>query len=291
MSETQAPSLLQPAGGRHETITSRIAIIKKFAESCRLPVPDEFSADQHFWFRVQQGFSSERSLLRQEAPEIPPDRQRRIAIKSSIRHAIQVCEEEKNRATDALTGLWSRAALDNYLARLLGKLDHDSDSQLGIWGIGIAMLDIDNFKPINDKYGHTTGDFFLINLGQALLDNSRTIGDMAARYGGEEFALIMPLRHLTEPKEIAQRAELIRQRLVDSLTVERQGVTLSTTASMGVAIINRGDQVATLKAAYDLADAALYHAKKAGKNQGTFYIGQDVKGQASFEKITLPPQP
>lgn len=291
MTSETTSSLLQPAGGRHETITSRIATIKKLAESCHLPVPDEFSADQHFWFRVQQGFSSERSLLLREAPEISPDKQRRIAIKSAVRHAIQVCEEEKNRATDALTGLWSRAALDNYLARLLGKFNRDSDPQSGIWGIGIAMLDLDNFKPINDQYGHTTGDFFLINLGQALVDNSRTIGDMAARYGGEEFALIMPLRHLTEPKEIAQRAELIRQQLVDSLTVERQGVTLSTTASMGVAIINRGDQVATLKAAYDLADAALYHAKNQGKNQGTLYIGQDIKGQPLFEKITLPPQP
>lgn len=287
MSESQSPSLLQPAGGRHETITSRIATIKSLAESCHLPVPDEFSADQHFWFRVQQSFSSERSLLRQEAPEIPRDRQRRIAIKSSVRHAIQVCEEEKNRATDALTGLWSRAALDNYLARLLGKLNRDSDSQSGIWGIGIAMLDIDNFKPINDKYGHTTGDLFLVNFGQALVDNSRTIGDMAARYGGEEFALIMPLRHPQAPEEIAQRAKLIRRQLVNSLTVEHQGATLSTTASMGVAIITQSDKVATLKAAYDLADAALYHAKTQGKNQGILYIGQDAKGQSLFEKITL----
>lgn len=287
MFESQPPSLLQPAGGRHETITSRIATIKKLAESCYLPVPDEFSADQHFWFRVQQGFSSERSLLRQEAPEIPPDKQRRIAIKSSVRHAIQVCEEEKNRATDALTGLWSRAALDNYLARLLGKLNRDSDSPSGIWGIGIAMLDIDNFKPINDQYGHTTGDFFLINLGQALADNSRTIGDMPARYGGEEFALIMPIRHPTAPEEIGQRGEVIRQQLVNNLAVERQGATLSTTVSMGVAIISQGDQVATSKAAYDLADAALYYAKNQGKNQGALYIGQDVKKQPLFKKITL----
>lgn len=280
-------SLLQPAGGRHETITSRIATIKRLAESCHLPVPDEFSADQHFWFRVQQAFSSERSLLFQEAPEIPSDKQRRIAIKSSVRHAIQVCEEEKNKAIDALTGLWSRAALDNYLARLLGKLNRDPNAQSGIWGIGITMLDIDNFKLINDKHGHTTGDLFLVNFGQALVDNSRTIGDMAARYGGEEFALIMPLRHSTAAKEIAQRAEAIRRQLVDSLKVKHQGASLSTTASMGVAIINQDNKVVVLKAVYDLADAALYHAKKEGKNQGVLYIGQDVKGQPLFEKITL----
>ena len=152
MVATEQSSLLQPAGGRHETVTSRTATIRKLAEDCHIPVPDEFSADQHFWFRVQEGFSSERTLLLREAPEIPPNRQRFIAIKSSVRHAIQVCEEEKNRATDALTGLWSRPALNNYLARLLGKLNRDSSSQPGIWGIGIAMLDIDNFKRINDEY-------------------------------------------------------------------------------------------------------------------------------------------
>jgi diguanylate cyclase (GGDEF)-like protein len=124
------------------------------------------------------------------------------------------------------------------------------------------MVDLDDFKHVNDTYGHQQGDEVLAHVAAALRHVSRDL-DTAARYGGEELAVILP-------QTDASGAELLAERMreaVESLQVPRVGGTgtLSVTASFGVASVpesgfDRGELIAA-------ADAALYAAKRGGKNR------------------------
>lgn len=125
---------------------------------------------------------------------------------------------------------------------------------------GCAMLlDVDNFKQVNDRYGHNVGDEVLRMIGSKLQSTIRK-GDIFARYGGEEFVLIMP----GCPLEIAlQKAETIRD-LIASTPVEHGDETLIVTVSVGVTKILANDTFEGLMAR---ADGALYEAKGQGKNR------------------------
>jgi diguanylate cyclase (GGDEF)-like protein len=128
--------------------------------------------------------------------------------------------------------------------------------------LALVMVDIDDFKEVNDTYGHQQGDEVLALVAGVLRNLSREI-DAPARYGGEELAVVLP-------QTDAAGAELLAERMraaVEALEVPLVGGggTLSVTASFGVASVpesarGRGDLVAA-------ADAALYRAKRAGKNR------------------------
>jgi diguanylate cyclase (GGDEF)-like protein len=151
--------------------------------------------------------------------------------------------------TDILTGLANRRAFDDALANLLrGQREHDAMFSL-------LMLDLDKFKSYNDDFGHLAGDEVLRITGH-LLGAALRPSDLAARYGGEEFALLLPGTDVTRAGEVAAR-------ILDAFRVfawPQRAVTIS----IGVA------QSATNDDATDLirrADAALYDAKHAGRNQ------------------------
>ncbi|HXD58153.1 MAG TPA: GGDEF domain-containing protein, partial [Thermoleophilaceae bacterium] len=158
--------------------------------------------------------------------------------------------------TDELTGLFNvrhfQEALENEVER----------SRRFSSPVGLAMLDIDNFKKVNDTYGHQQGDVVLVEVARALRSLSRDI-DVPARYGGEELAVILPQTDLDGAELLAER---MRAAVAD-LAVKRldgQGV-LKITASFGVAAFpESADARKSLIAA---ADAALYRAKHGGKNQ------------------------
>jgi len=160
----------------------------------------------------------------------------------------------RQAVTDDLTGLAShglfRARLEDEL-RQATRYHHP---------VAIAMFDIDNFKAVNDTYGHQQGDLVLRRVAEVLSQTCRE-ADLAARYGGEEMALILPHTDLEGAHDVAERARLA----IERLTVPRLdgGGSLSVTTSVGVAAGNRG-RGETLVAA---ADAALYAAKRAGKNR------------------------
>jgi len=125
----------------------------------------------------------------------------------------------------------------------------------------LLLIDVDHFKHINDKYGHTTGDQVLKQVAQLILASSRQ-SDYAGRYGGEEFALILSASPLTKAREIAER---LRKNIAD-FTFD--GVDGDVTVSIGIAEFN---------AAYlgitdwiNAADTALYNAKRQGRNQVVF---------------------
>ena len=161
---------------------------------------------------------------------------------------------QRQAVTDDLTGL----ATHGHFQQLLGA--EMEEVRRYRYPVGLVMIDIDDFKSVNDLYGHPQGDIVLRYVAQALRDNSRDV-DVAARYGGEELALILPHTDLEGTYVIAERAretiELLRVPLLD-----RKG-TLQITASVGVAATTDGDKDDLISA----ADSALYVAKREGKNR------------------------
>jgi len=126
--------------------------------------------------------------------------------------------------------------------------------------LAFVLLDLDNFKQVNDTHGHPAGDAVLRMVGQVLLGGIRQV-DLAGRYGGEEFALILPETDLTGALKLAERLRVA----LETTSIElADGKTLQVTASFGVALKDELRSADELVAA---ADEALYAAKRAGKNR------------------------
>jgi diguanylate cyclase (GGDEF)-like protein len=122
--------------------------------------------------------------------------------------------------------------------------------------VSLVLIDIDDFKEVNDTYGHREGDRILAAMGRTLMRVARD-SDICCRYGGEEFAVILPLTNVHEVGVIANRLKMeLVERLPGSRTV---------TVSMGVA--SCGKETATYQDLVKKADAALYKAKKSGKDR------------------------
>lgn len=125
--------------------------------------------------------------------------------------------------------------------------------------MSLLIADLDDFKKVNDTYGHPVGDLVLREVGGAIKRSVRA-GDLAARYGGEEFAVIFPGATLAEGRAVAEKIlDSIRQAEVDS-----GGTKVKLTASLGLAELRSGDSAESLIAR---ADAAQYRAKYGGKNR------------------------
>ena len=123
------------------------------------------------------------------------------------------------------------------------------------------MLDVDQFKKYNDKFGHPAGDECLTGLGRVLREISRRPGDLAARLGGDEFALILGDMDATESRNVA---EALMQGVADLGIVFDESRRL--TVSAGVASMKPLDQQDE-ELLFKEADRALYHAKSAGRNR------------------------
>jgi diguanylate cyclase (GGDEF)-like protein len=155
---------------------------------------------------------------------------------------------------DALTGLANRRALDE---RLEEELDRARRYRTHL---SLVLVDIDDFKQVNDRYGHQSGDDLLRAFATALSGSLREL-DLAARFGGEEFALLLPG---TPSGGACIVAEQIR-RLVSELEVAGPGgLPIRLTASFGVADY---PSCATVDELYECADRRLYDAKRRGKDQ------------------------
>ena len=156
--------------------------------------------------------------------------------------------------TDGLTNLANRRALDE---RLDVEVDHAR--RLGT-NIAFVIADIDDFKSINDSYGHQTGDEVLRRIGRVFAEAVREL-DLPGRYGGEEFALVLPGTNLSGARALAEK---IRKNLEALLVTTPDGSPFQVTASFGAACFPAQSGVEELVAA---ADAALYQAKRTGKNR------------------------
>jgi diguanylate cyclase (GGDEF)-like protein len=161
---------------------------------------------------------------------------------------------ERQALVDGLTGLANRrrseAALDEEIVRA---------SRLG-GELTLAILDIDHFKEVNDRYGHAAGDVVLKELALVLNQSLREI-DTAGRWGGEEFALVLPGTDTAGGTRLCER---IRQTLATRQIAVENGMVISITASFGVAGFQRAGTRERLLTA---ADEALYRAKRGGRNR------------------------
>jgi diguanylate cyclase (GGDEF)-like protein len=156
---------------------------------------------------------------------------------------------------DPLTGLHNRRSLDTRLAEAQA-LDRRYGGQSGRVH-GLLLVDVDHFKRINDQFGHPVGDAVLRQLAQLLQGNVR-VTDVAARFGGEEFAVLLP--ELAGPQEAVMAAEKIRA-AVEATVFTAVG---QVTVSIGVSLASPDD--ADVRPLVDRADAALYEAKRGGRN-------------------------
>lgn len=157
--------------------------------------------------------------------------------------------------TDAATGLWNRSAILEILDREL-----DRGTRKGGY-IGLAMIDLDEFKRINDSYGHPAGDAVLLECGQRMRSCVRTY-DATGRYGGDEFLSVHPGCDINQAVMLGERL----RREIAKETVMIGQAPLWVTASAGV-VSSELFPEADAKELIALADEALYVAKRAGRNR------------------------
>lgn len=176
----------------------------------------------------------------------------------SVQTALHLEEVERRTLQDPLTGIANRRSLDEVLEQTLSSCEIDRKTA------SFAMLDIDDFKLVNDRYGHRVGDVVLVELA-ALLSRNIRANDFAARYGGEEFSIVLPGLSY-------QRVTEVLERLRESIAREpfasgELSHPIRLTVSIGVAAFPYDADTAT--SLVEQADAALYSAKRHGKNKVT----------------------
>ncbi|WP_052339171.1 diguanylate cyclase [Gorillibacterium massiliense] len=165
-----------------------------------------------------------------------------LAIENASLHA----EVKRMAITDNLTGLYTRRFLDEQVTL------HQHSDECG----AIIVVDIDDFKLINDTYGHQTGDRVLIQVSSIVRASIRD-SDTAARWGGEELAVYIPQVGLQQAERVAERIRLKVKRETDP----------AVTVSCGIAEWREGDNLINPSELFYRADMGLYQAKREGKNQ------------------------
>ncbi len=155
---------------------------------------------------------------------------------------------------DPLTGLFNQRVFRELLEYEVKRSKRHKDQ------FGVLVIDCDNFKPINDTYGHSFGDLFLQSIGKLLL-NAKRDEDMLARYGGDEFAIIIPQTTFDGLLKAAQRISKSVE-LFDLQTPDNKNVHV--TLSIGCALFP--DHAKNAKDLFNIADQMMYQAKDEGKN-------------------------
>lgn len=159
---------------------------------------------------------------------------------------------------DSLTGLPNRLLLSDRISQTIADAAHHGRK------FGLMLLDLDNFKEVNDALGHSVGDRLLCEAANRMKQSVRA-DDTVARLGGDEFAMLLPdVREDDDPAMIAGK---ILHQLAEPFTID--GRDLFVTGSIGIALYP-GDSV-EINALYKYADSAMYHAKKMGRNNFQFY--------------------
>ena len=171
----------------------------------------------------------------------------------AIRNALQHSKIKDLAMRDGLTGLFNRRIFDETLAQ--------QTKSANMRPVSLLLLDLDNFKQINDTFGHQSGDHVLKSFAGILKESCRG-RDLVARFGGEEFAIILSETKVAAAHAIAQR---IRNRLAKTVFTF-DGRQIHITASIGLAACREGDMIFTANLVKQ-ADQALYQAKRTGKNK------------------------
>lgn len=161
---------------------------------------------------------------------------------------------------DAVTGLRNHRFFQVRLREELHRSDRFARPT------SLLIVDLDDFKKVNDRFGHAMGDKVLEHVGKALTKTAR-LTDVVCRYGGEEFAIILPETSATDALVVAERTRAALERMSDIPNIH-------VTGSVGVASYP-GDAL-DADSLVEIADAAMYHAKRCGKNQIRTKQGDDT---------------
>ena len=172
------------------------------------------------------------------------------------KRAILVQALEQQALTDVLTELPNRRAFESEARHVMANAEREG------WPVVIGIADIDFFKQVNDQYGHLAGDKVLQQVSKIIQSIVRA-GDLCGRIGGEEFALLLPRATIEQATEIVER---IRETIAAQAIAVTDTDETTVTISIGLAQLNPSDE---LKYALGQADAALYRAKRGGRNQVT----------------------
>ncbi|UQB42242.1 diguanylate cyclase [Thiomicrospira microaerophila] len=168
--------------------------------------------------------------------------------------ALKNKELEQLYITDRLTGLYNRYKLDRVLAAEMQRVERYPHP------FGVILLDIDDFKIINDTHGHQVGDQTLVRIATLLKENTRAT-DVAGRWGGEEFLILCAETDMNGARHLAEK-------LRKAIAGHRFALKQTITASFGVAVREEIDSAEQL---ISKADTALYKAKQNGRNRVEIY--------------------
>lgn len=197
----------------------------------------------------------EAEQLRMQAEAAHEEKSASLASVLTLQNELLAAQEKlRYQAThDVLTGVWNRGALLDLLRSEMERCLRTHSS------VGVLMLDVDHFKPVNDTHGHLVGDGVLKEVAQRI---SRAIRgyDMAGRYGGEEFLVILPGCNREEAESSAERIRAA----ICSVPFFVSGCGIMLTVSIGATVAGEAEQSET--EILSIADLALYEAKSAGRN-------------------------
>lgn len=213
------------------------------------------------WWRKAIGIGAVLSLLCGATVALCLLFRREILLRIEAERGLREAAEQLTIAatTDGLTGLANRRAFEERI-NLEWRLAIRAETS-----VALLMIDVDFFKGFNDRYGHVEGDRVLRALADCIACNVMRPADLGARYGGEEFVALLPGTEAQGAVAVAQR---IRGAVIELDIPHAAGTTGHVTVSIGVAVAcpSPGDAHAALVA---LADAALYEAKRTGRNRVT----------------------
>ena len=199
-------------------------------------------------------------ILKPYSPLIVLARIRNHLALQKAHQDLKIANAELTRlaTTDFLTGVWNRRRFMELGEAEVARVRRSGRS------FGMAMMDVDHFKSVNDTHGHDAGDNVLRALAEACVDRLRNV-DIVGRMGGEEFALILPE---TDPQGAMLTVERLREYLSE-LAIPIDSGTLTVTVSIGVTTVR--DPSDTIEGALKRADEALYKAKGSGRNRTVAY--------------------
>ena len=179
------------------------------------------------------------------------------------RHLFEAnCRLTEMARVDGLTGIANRRAFDEAISEEMGRARRNGTP------LSLLMLDVDHFKPFNDRYGHVAGDESLTAIAAAIRSTLNRSGDLVARYGGEEFAVLLPSTDAAGAVAVAERIRSV----MNQLAIPHAGANTKTlTVSTGVAALPEQPRSMTESDFTRLADAAMYEAKRTGRNKVVVY--------------------
>lgn len=241
-------------GEHYRTATAVAAADTKLVELNRESLGNLLNSEPRLLFFILRNacaylLNSEQALI----ADLQAKNQRlQEALARAIEMQKQLDRQEVLAQTDELTGLYNRRCWNIQLEKVLARL------QVSQGGLGMILLDLDGFKPVNDTFGHPTGDVVLQQVSAILKENVR-LSDVPCRLGGDEFGIISPDLSAERGQSLA---EALRQKIA-ALPAIAPGSPLQVTSSLGGTLYRSGESAEQF---WERADRCLYQAKQSGRN-------------------------